>query len=189
MHHNQGSLIERAGTVLSMSFPKASIKQYEIGSGHRILEGKTGTLYSGKKGSILVAKAAVVGVDDHLWRALQIAVEAVELCVVVNSIDTPNAHAPGSRHYVGCAVDMDSMGIDHTHLSPVNVLNSHAVLLVKWLLSQGWKNHEGGPYPGLMLGAVHTEYNGTGLPHVNHLHVSIERPPAHAASSPSEPTT
>lgn len=156
--------------------PTVSIKAYEIGSGVRILKGKTGTLYTGKKGSIIVAKAARVGVDSHLWAALSLAVEAVGICVVLNSIDT-GTHAPTSRHYVGCAVDSDSMGSDHLRLTAVTVANPHAIALVKWLLAQGWKNHEGGPFPGLMLGDVHTTYNATGVPHSHHLHVSIQRPP------------
>jgi hypothetical protein len=160
-----------------MPLPEASIKQYETGSGNRILKGRTGTLYTGKKGSIIVAKAAVVGVDEHLWLALQLAVETVGICTVVNSIDTPGQHVPGSRHYVGCAVDMDMMGIDYTHLTAATVLNHHAVGLVKWLLAQGWKNHEGGGWPGCMLGPVHTQYNATGVSHVSHVHCSIQRPP------------
>lgn len=168
-----------------MSFPKTSIKQYEIGSGHRILAGKMGTLYSGKRGSIIVAKAAVVGIDDHLWMVAQILVEQMGFCMLINSIDT-GTHAPDSRHFVGCAFDTDMIGVDHTHLRAVNVLSSLAVQAATWLHSQGFEYHEMGPHAAVLLGPVHSSMNETGSSHVGHMHISIQRPPGATAVSETE---
>jgi len=144
------------------------------GSGTRIRKGWLGKVQCGS-GILEVRKAPAIGIDAHLWSVWQEVVAGTGLHVTIDSCDT-GQHAKSSRHYVGCATDTDAIGLPGEVLQPVTAENPHAIKLVQYVLARGWKNHEMGAWPGVLLGPVHTQFNATGAPHVHHIHLSIERP-------------
>lgn len=144
------------------------------GSGSRILNGKQGMLYVGK-GRIECSRAAHTGIDANLWSALKLAVDDLGIVIIVNSIDT-GQHTPNSRHYVGCAVDINRVGTVTGKLLGATLGNPAAMMLVSYLQRSGFRVGEGGPWAALLFGPAHTALNPTDLPHTNHLHVSIARP-------------
>lgn len=146
-------------------------KELLVASGKRGLAGQTGEIYKGH-GSIAIAKAAKIGVDLHLWAVLKLAVDALGLPISISSIDT-GKHVAGSRHYDGRAVDISRVGLNGGKWRPATVQNAEAGKLVAWLLANGFRVGEGGPWAACLFGPPHSEHNSSSIDHSDHLHVSL----------------
>jgi hypothetical protein len=143
-------------------------------SGARILAGIAGSVYH-HHGQILITRAAVKGIDSNLLRVLEAAVDDLEISIEINSIDTgAGQHVPTSRHFHGCAVDIDRVGLVGHPLEEAHIANKEARELVQWLIDHGFvAGHENGPYPAVLFGPVGCKWNRTQIGHVSHLHVSL----------------
>lgn len=144
-----------------------------IASGRRVLAGQSGEVHIGA-GKISIARAPIHGVDDHLWLILKLAVDDLRLPVLVSSVDT-GQHVPGSRHYDGRAVDISKVGLAGGRWKPATLNNADAGHLANWLLANGFRIGEGGPWPAILFGPPHTRLNPSSIDHSTHLHVSLPK--------------
>lgn len=136
---------------------------------------ESGRLYRAQ-GQITVEKPDPKGCDASLWAVLKICVDHLRIAINVNSLTT-GQHVPTSRHYSGRAADINRVGSMDGPMIRSTLQNVHALRLVAFLRENGWRTHEGGPFPGLMLGPPNTTLNQTSVNHANHLHVSIPTRP------------
>ena len=167
------------------------LSDFRVGSGQRVHAGKKGKLYPppgkvGGGGAIYVSRAAVRGPDAHLWAALKVAVDVLDLAIQVNSIDT-GQHSPNSRHYAGLAVDINKVGERRDSWQQATMTNPFAVELVDLFLHAGWQIGEGDPFrAGILLGPPRTKWNSSGIDHSTHLHLSLARLPRPPGSTEDE---
>ena len=147
----------------------------KVASGRLCLAGKMGSVYTGS-GQVILRKAPRRGMDTHLFSVLTSAADDLRLVLEVNSVDTAlNVHAPGSRHASGRAVDMNKIGPFPGVAKQATLNNPHAMKLVQYLRVNGWHVGEGGNWPAILFGSVHTSLNPSIYDHSTHLHVSIAR--------------
>ncbi len=152
------------------------ISDYLRATGVLIHAGETGVLYS-NVGRIIVAKAAIRGIDQNLWACLKIAVDHLKLDVNVNSIDT-GQHVQNSRHYQGRAADINKFSVvgDETP-DQAMLTNPKALQMVEYLLIEGFHVGEGKPWAAILFGPPRTRWNPSRIDHTTHLHVSLAPKP------------
>ena len=143
-------------------------------SGTRVLSGISGSVYH-HVGQIVFARAPLHGIDTHLLRVLEAAVDDLEVVLHVSSVDTgAGQHVPNSRHFHGCAVDIDQIGLTGHPLQVASLANKEARELVAWLIEKGFHGgHENGDYPACLFGPVGSKYNRTQIDHTHHCHISL----------------
>lgn len=148
------------------------VSDYLRASGVRIKPGVTGEVYE-NVGRITISKAATRGMDQNMFAVLKIVVDQLKLSVQINSIDT-GLHSPGSRHYVGRAVDINKIS-DVGDSTPDQAMlnNPKAIQMVEYLLAEGFHIGEGKPWAAILFGPPRTRWNPSRSDHVNHLHMSL----------------
>lgn len=152
------------------------ISDYLRASGILIHAGETGELYE-NVGRLTVSKAAIRGIDLHLWAVLKICADELKLWLNVNSIDT-GRHVPKSRHYQGRAADVNQVTpIAASTGSPAVLTNPAALLLIDYLLAGGFYVGEYRPWPAVLFGPPKTRWNPSRVDHRTHLHCSLAPKP------------
>jgi hypothetical protein len=154
-----------------------AIQDYLQASGQRILAGVEGIVHN-ELGEINISNRAINGVDENLMKLLMAASDELKLYLNINSIDT-GAHVPASRHYHGCAVDVNHIGdMDDPARPQATISNRLAVDLLHLLISSGFTaGHENGDYPAVLFGPCGTAWNKTALDHSTHMHISLHPKP------------
>lgn len=147
------------------------LSDYLTASGHRVHGGEQGLVYT-NVGRIWFSKAPKVGIDSNLLAVLKIAVDQLHLTININSVDT-GTHSPSSRHYSGRAADINKVGPILGQREQATLTNPHALRLARFLLANGFRIGEGGPWAAVLFGPVHTALNPTGISHDTHLHASL----------------
>lgn len=151
------------------------IEDYRVGIGKRVLAGVDGLMYAGE-GQIHFYRPPRVGIDLALWAALKAAVDVLEIRLRVREIDAASVHVRNSRHYIGCAADIDLCAYMGDPWKTATLENGALLKLHGWYRKHGWAIGEPSGRPGLILGPVHTRFNPTGINHRTHMHVSVARP-------------
>ncbi len=152
------------------------ISDYLRATGILVHAGETGEVYE-NVGRITISNAAIRGVDQNMWACLKIAVDELKLAINVNSIDT-GAHAKGSRHYVGRAVDINKISaVGDTTPDQAMLSNPKAREMIEYLLAEGFHIGEGKPWAAILFGPPRTRWNPSTSDHTTHLHMSLAPKP------------
>lgn len=151
------------------------IADYRRGSGQRVLAGQAGLVFA-DEGEIWFLRPPRVGCDLHLWAATKAAANALKLRIRVRTVDSASVHVPNSRHYIGCAEDIDLVAEMGDPWRTATLQNPACMKLHRWYRDNGWAIGEPSGRPGLILGPVRSRYNPTRINHATHLHVSVARP-------------
>ncbi|MBA2702675.1 MAG: hypothetical protein H0U60_02350 [Blastocatellia bacterium] len=152
---------------------------FQRGTGERVHGGETGVVYS-NVGQLVFQRAPRLGADASLFAACKIAADTLAFTLVFSSIDT-GQHVPGSRHRLGCAGDIVAVYPVGEPVKKATLANSFCRQLLTLFRDAGWHVGEGGDWPGLLAGPAHSALNPSGIPHANHVHISVARPRHHAS--------
>ncbi len=157
------------------------LTDYLTASGQRVHGGQQGLVYS-NAGRIWISTPAHIGIDSNLFACLKICVDILHLSINVNSIDT-GQHSLNSRHYTGRAADINKVGPILGSQQQATLTNPHAQRLVHYLMANGFRAGEGGPWASILWGPIHTSLNPSSINHSTHLHCSVP----YAVGAPGSP--
>lgn len=151
------------------------IREFLKASGTRIRGGDSGIVYHGVAGRVVFRRAPERGIDLQLFGLLKHLVEALGISIHVSSVDT-GKHAPRSRHYAGCAVDIIELAVGFRDWQECRAGNDLVEQLLRYLEKGGFAHGEGRPAPAVLFGPPGSTWNRSPVDHQDHIHLSIPRP-------------